>query len=78
LFVILWLRIAVFDPIKNGMASKGDPFEQFHGVGFEQSSLAELSPLGVSSVITTLREALSTPDSLRRITERQNGLSVKG
>jgi hypothetical protein len=52
LFVIPWLRIAVFDAIKNGMASKGDPFEQFHGVGFEQSSLAEVPPLGMSSVIT--------------------------
>ena len=59
------------------MAGDGDPFEQFHGVGFEQSSLAELSPLGVSSVITTLREALSTLDSLRRITERQNGYQSK-
>jgi hypothetical protein len=31
-------------------ASVGDPFKQFHGVGFEQGSLAELSPL-VSGVI---------------------------
>jgi len=52
LFGILWHRIAVFDAIKNGMASKGDPFEQFHGVDFEQSSLAELSPLRMSSVVT--------------------------
>ena len=48
-------RIAIFDAIKNGMASKRDPFEQFHCVGFEQSSLAEFSPLGVSSVIRQRR-----------------------
>jgi hypothetical protein len=44
--------MAVFDAIKNGIARVRDPFKQFHGVGFEQSSLAELAPLGVSSVVT--------------------------
>ena len=37
---------------RNGIASAGNPFEQFHGVGFERSSLAELPPPGMSSVIT--------------------------
>jgi hypothetical protein len=46
LFASLWLRIAVFDAIKNGIASVGDPLKQFDGVGFEQSSLAKLSPIG--------------------------------
>jgi len=35
----------VFDAIKNGISSAGDPFQQFHGFGFEQSSLAKLPPL---------------------------------
>jgi hypothetical protein len=56
----------------------GDPFEQFHGVGFEQSSLAELSPLGVSSVITTLREALSTLDIFAQDYGATKWASVKG
>ena len=43
--------MTVFDAIKNGIASAGDPFEQFHGVEFEQSSLAKLSPLRMSGVI---------------------------
>ena len=33
------------------MPSVSDPFKQFYGVGFEESSLAALSPLGMSSVI---------------------------
>jgi hypothetical protein len=37
--------MTVFDAIKNGIASVGDPFKQFHGVGFEQSSLAKLPPV---------------------------------
>jgi hypothetical protein len=37
--------MTVFDTIKSGIASAGDPFKQFHGVGFEQSSLAKLSPV---------------------------------
>jgi hypothetical protein len=37
--------MTVFDAIKNSIASVGDPFEQFHGVGLEQSSLAKLSPV---------------------------------
>ena len=37
--------MAVFDAIKNGIASVGDPFKQFHGIGFEQRSLAKLSPV---------------------------------
>jgi hypothetical protein len=41
----------ILNTIKNSITSNGDPFEQFNGVGFEQSSLAELSPLGMSSVI---------------------------
>ena len=43
--------MAVFDEVKNGIASVRDPFEQLRGVEFEQSSLAELSPLGMSGVI---------------------------
>src|SRR6266704_817032 len=43
--------MTVCDTIKNGIASKGDPFKQFNGVGFEQSSLAKLSPLRMSGVI---------------------------
>ncbi len=34
--------MTVFDAIKNGIASVGDPFKQFHGVGFD---LAKLSPV---------------------------------
>ena len=45
LFAIQRFRMTVFDAIKNGIASVGDPFKQFHGVGFEQSSLAKLSPV---------------------------------
>jgi hypothetical protein len=37
--------MTVFDAIKNGIAGVGDPFIQFHGVGFEQSRLAKLSPV---------------------------------
>jgi hypothetical protein len=37
-----------FDAIKNGIASEGYTFKQFDGVEFEHSSLAKLSPLGVS------------------------------
>jgi hypothetical protein len=44
--------MTVLDAIKNRIASAGDSFEQFRGVEFEQSSLAELSPLGMSSVVT--------------------------
>ena len=39
--------MTVFDAIKNGIASAVDPFKQFHGVAFEQSSLAKLSPVWV-------------------------------
>ena len=44
--------MTVFDAIKNRIASAGDSFEQFRGIEFEQSSLAEFSPLGMSSVVT--------------------------
>src|SRR5882724_5641077 len=47
LFAIRRFPIAV-NTIKNLILSAGDPFKQSHGVGFEQSSLAELSPLGIS------------------------------
>ena len=43
-------RVTVFDAIKNGIASVGDPFKQFHGIGFEQSSLAKLSLLPATAL----------------------------
>src|SRR6185295_8360090 len=52
LFAIRRFRMTVFDAIKNRIASAGDSFEQFRRVEFEQSSLAELSPLRMSSVVT--------------------------
>jgi hypothetical protein len=56
------------------MASKGDPFEQFHGVGFDQSILAELLPLGVSSVITN---NVAHVDFIRRTRSQRQVLLIQ-
>ena len=70
LFAIQRFRMTIFDAIKNGIASVGDPFKQFHGVGFEQSSLAKLPPVWVKvclfniahlSVLYNERGVPSTP-----------------
>jgi hypothetical protein len=34
----------VFDAIKDGISSAGDPVQQCHGVGFEKSSVVKVSP----------------------------------
>ena len=54
LFAIQRFRMTVFDAIKNGIASVGDPFKQFHGVGFEQSSLAKLPPVWDESAVCSI------------------------
>ncbi len=45
LFATQRFRMTVFDAIKNGIASVGDAFKQFHGAVFKQSSLAKLPPV---------------------------------
>ena len=56
--------MTVFDAIKNGIASVGDPFKQFDGAGFQQSGLTKLSPLGGEGMVNVTHILVYKMDAL--------------
>jgi hypothetical protein len=62
LFTGRWLFIAIFDTFDDDTAGMCDPLQQFHGISFEQSSLAELPPRGLGRIGGIAHSSLMEPE----------------